>query len=401
MRKKFKAGMANAALVLASLAVTYLIAELVFFRLFLPHMSLNLRPHLPDRADFFLQSSKSRHVPHDYIALVGDSYAQGMGDWLLAAGGKNDKPYHSANVLHDLLGTDVMTLGRAASGSAEGMVLRLTRILGDNYCYLFPPIEQPKRFFIYFYEGNDIDDNNEFLQKHAVAGRDLRGGIDKVLADEYGVVSSWRCHGHLGDMMFRMARFLVRESWARHNVLDLPPTKNRVMIAGTAVGTPELQVPSPGLDDAAIDAGVVVYERSVAWLRRQFPQVPMTVVYLPSPAAVYRNAGDQVTAKDVYLPAESRRLGRIVVVDGPTFPVPAVYRNSQAICEKIRQVSLAQGTGFIDTRPTLRKVAAERAVHGPRDWNHLNETGYRTLAGLLAPHKDDQPADACDDRWSP
>jgi hypothetical protein len=80
-----------------------------------------LWPHIPDRAAFFLQSSKTEYVPRDYIALIGDSNAQGMGDWLLETGGDLAKPHHSADVLHQVLSTDVVTLGRAASGSAEAL----------------------------------------------------------------------------------------------------------------------------------------------------------------------------------------------------------------------------------------------------------------------------------------
>jgi len=116
-----KSGLANALLVTISILVTYAVAELIFFRLVLPYMSLNLLPHLPDRAAFFLQSSKTEYVPRDYIALIGDSNAQGMGDWLLKTAGDLAKPHHSADVLHQVLGTDVVTLGRAASGSAEAL----------------------------------------------------------------------------------------------------------------------------------------------------------------------------------------------------------------------------------------------------------------------------------------
>ena len=127
MPQRLKAFLANTALAVISLAITYLVGEFVFFRYLLPDMSMNLRPHLPDRADFFLQNSKAQHVPHDYIALVGDSYAQGMGDWLLAVGGKSDRPYHSANVIHDLLGRDVVTFGRASAGSGPSTVVRPRR----------------------------------------------------------------------------------------------------------------------------------------------------------------------------------------------------------------------------------------------------------------------------------
>src|SRR5262245_31250572 len=179
LRERVKYALGNILLVAASITICYAVAELAFFRFMLPYMSLNLLPHLPDRAAYFLQSSKSHFVPSDYIALVGDSNAQGMGDWLFANGGDQSKPHHSANVLHDQLGVDVVSVGRAASGSAEAMVLRVTRVYDDSYCYLFPHIADPKRMLIYFYEGNDLDDNYKLLD-HRVRpdGGDLRPQID-------------------------------------------------------------------------------------------------------------------------------------------------------------------------------------------------------------------------------
>jgi hypothetical protein len=44
----------------------------------------------------------------------------------------------------------------------------------------------------------------------------------------------------------------------------------------------------------------------------------------------------------------------------------------------------------------LRKVAATTFVHGPRDWNHPNELGYRTLGALVAARLDQRTHDACD-----
>jgi hypothetical protein len=38
-------------------------------------------------------------------------------------------------------------------------------------------------------------------------------------------------------------------------------------------------------------------------------------------------------------------------------------------------------------------------VHGPRDWNHPNELGYRTLGTLVAQKIDQREPDVCDDRW--
>jgi hypothetical protein len=200
-------------------------------------------------------------------------------------------------------------------------------------------------------------------------------------------------------MMFRMARFVVRDAFATHHIIDLPATKNRVMVAGVPTGTSELQVPSMDLNAQQIDDGVTVYDRSLAWLRRQYPNIPTTVVYIPSPAATYRQANPEVVSKDVFIPAESQRSGRLVIVDGRSFPAPGIYEHSQRICEKIRTATVRQGVAFIDARPVVRKAGAVQAIHGPRDWNHPNERGYRLLGTLVAEHINDHPTDACDDSW--
>src|SRR5262245_8092442 len=264
---RVKAGLVNVVLVGCSVLFAYAVGELLVFRYLLLHLSMNLRPHLPDRADFFLQNSKASYVPHDYIALLGDSYAQGMGDWLLSVGGKHYRSYHSASVIHALFGKDVMTLGRAAAGSGEALVLRVTRILRDDYCYVFPTIEPPRQFFIYFFEGNDIYDNIDLIRRAgADRASDLRTGVDTFLDRDYGSLSPWRCHGHLGDMMYRMARFAVRGRFATHHVIDLPPNKNKVVTGGVVTGTSELLIPPVNFSEQLIEDGVLVYERSLAWL---------------------------------------------------------------------------------------------------------------------------------------
>ena len=128
--------------------------------------------------------------------------------------------------------------------------------------------------------------------------------------------------------------------------------------------------------------------------------VPMTLVYIPSPAAMYRHTSATIISHDIYLPiTDASQIGKEVLVDGRPFPVAAVYANSQKICEKIRNVTVAQGIGFIDTRPTLRAAAARRPLHGPRDWNHLNESGYRVLGTYLAARIEMSSDDLCNDQW--
>jgi hypothetical protein len=397
MLKRLKKGLADSTLAVVSFLVTYLFCEFLFFRFVLPYISFNIRPHLPDRADFFLQNSKSHYVPRDYIALLGDSYAAGVGDWLLQNGGKADRPYHSANVIHDLLSRDVASFGRVNIGSAQAMVQRVTRILDDEYCYLFPRIETPSRFLVYFYEGNDLDDNYQLLLNDVKPrGGRLANEIDQFLDQRLAKPSPWACHGHFGDMLFRMGRYAVKYSWRPPAVIDLPDTLNPVMIAGQKRTAGEFQAPPLLMNNAEMDAAVTVYARSLAWLRRRFPDVPITVVYIPSPPSVYRHIGEHVLVKEVLAPSDPA---------GPTFKFglrvspDRIQARSLMTCEKIHDASLRGGAGFIDARPTLREVAAGRFVHGPRDWNHLNEAGYRALGTLVAEQLDRGEVHGCQEAW--
>lgn len=55
-----------------------------------------------------------------------------------------------------------MTFGKGGAGSAEGIVERPAGVFSGNSCYLFPSVEQPSQMFIYYYEGNDVEDNLRF-----------------------------------------------------------------------------------------------------------------------------------------------------------------------------------------------------------------------------------------------
>ena len=381
MSPRTKNILANTATVLVSLSLTYLAAGYVVFRLLLPHLSLNLRPYFPDLAEVLSQNTKAGHVPKDFIALVGDSYAEGHGDWLLSAQGNRAKPFNSANVLHDLTGRDVINLGRGGHGSAQAMVRSPTRILRSRNCYMFPEIAPPRQIFVYFYEGNDIEDNLALATRIAPDGDGgtLQISIARFLEEDYAAVSSWmRCYLYLGDTAWRMTRFLItnKDDW---NFQFRPSHHNKVVVAGAQHSTATLQVSLVRPDQRGFEAGMTVYDLSLQWLRRNYASSSIAVVYLPSPAATYRHAG---AAVETY---------------GGLIPIQQIYAVSQTTCEAIRRATLRQDVQFIDTRPTLRAATATRLIHGPRDWNHFNEAGYRLLAAIVAGHLENPSNTACVD----
>jgi len=69
-------------LVIGSIGVTYVAAEAAFAFVGLRYIPLRLHAYLPEDIRVFAQSSKAGVLPRDPVLLLGDSYAQGYGDWL-------------------------------------------------------------------------------------------------------------------------------------------------------------------------------------------------------------------------------------------------------------------------------------------------------------------------------
>ena len=111
------------------------------------------------------QSSKKNQIPRDYIALTGDSYAVGAGDWLNQVLGNHfwDSPdYSVAHLIHKKTGIDVVSFGRSGAGSFDGIWLEpVTQFLYINSIRDYK-LSPPKHLLIYFYEGNDVYDNIQF-----------------------------------------------------------------------------------------------------------------------------------------------------------------------------------------------------------------------------------------------
>jgi len=101
-------------LAISAIVVTYLGAEAAFSLVGLSYVPLRLQGNLPEDIRIFAQSSKAGVVPRDPVLLLGDSHAQGIGDWLLETNPNRNGAFHSAHIINWLSGRDVVTLGRGA-----------------------------------------------------------------------------------------------------------------------------------------------------------------------------------------------------------------------------------------------------------------------------------------------
>ena len=212
-------------------------------------------------------------------------------------------------------------------------------------------------------------------------GAVTRETMARHVGDRYGALPRLRCFTDLGETMFKMGHFLITNT----ETLRKPSARNKVLAGGAAHAAPALQKPPAERDARALEASFTVFDMSLDWLRQHF-SAPVTVVYLPSPAAIYRHAESSV---DVYV--------RWPLNEVQAMPAADIDAASQRTCERIRELTLARGARFIDMRPALRAAAAGAVIHGPQDWNHFNAAGYRLLGETLARTIDDRASSECRD----
>jgi len=360
----------NTVLAATSIACAYLICEFLFFRLYLPYASLNIKTHLPDTAGVLVQNSKSEFVPHNYIAILGDSIAEGVGDWLLQANGDRTKPFHSADVIRRVTGRDVVSFGRAGAGSAQALVTRPATIFAGTECYFFPRIEAPQEMVVYFSEATDVGDNDLFLSRVIRKYGNASNDSIEALLNEFASVSPWKCRAYLTDTIARMVKFLFQHHVQGISVETGPERDNALIVAGEQVPAPRLNGPDLAYSEDQVLDAMRVFERSLAWLRRRFPDVPTTVVYIPSPASIYTFAAEEIVTSRTTQPT---------ITASPT----QVAMRSDLMCDLLRAATIAHGAAYIDARPVLRNAAKTHLLHGPTDWGHFNKAGYHLLADIV------------------
>ncbi len=376
--------LSGVALSIVSILLSVSVIDLLVVPLAFPWMPLSVQGYLKPSTRVLAQSSKRAAVPEDYIAIVGDSYAQGNGDWVQSVSPHTNPPYASYHLLHARTGRDIVSFGAAGASNPRGLVsepLGTLAYLQKTWRYEFP---KPDSVLVFFYEGNDITDNlrelrerwpggplrpdtfHRFLEQTVLAQSPHQRAVDTFNVTDNFVLS---------HAVFRAFKEFVKGSppidyfngdWSSETVTEARVNNHLEQLPDALAG------PALGTNEADIARGVFVFEQSLRYLHEQLPNVPMTVVYIPSPLTMYDVVSPTVSAK--------------VATGAAVFSTALISKSSDRIAAQIAAASAHVGARFIDVRPELRAAAAKTVVHGPKDWNHLNKTGQEAFANAILKH---------------
>ncbi len=394
----------NLLTLLVSVGLFYGLLEIFVWRPNLMSVPLRLHQQL-GYLGIFAQPSKKAALPEPgFVAIFGDSYAEGLGDHLMKVIGDGNPKFHAGHFLHDLTGRDVLsfgvrggnpvfTLGYFAANSVAGI---------DRYAGVKLP--DAGDVLAYVYEGNDITDVMSGIESDEVADPGhIARQIEKMASDgKKRARRHWTVFGnaHLADTMGRLIK-LSYKNITRKKSLRLLQSEDPSFRAGGAyredwtryeaskyfvlTGGKKIPYPSPTVEPVAfhsrrdIEVSAVYFQAGFRALRALFPRARLWVVYIPSPVNAYELAQPEIVLQDRIIKSGRDYAGPITL-----FSDAALAEKSDAICNEVAKRALETGARFIDTRPALREASRRTGyLHGPNDPGHFNKAGYEALAAIL------------------
>ena len=444
-----KTGLHNSLLFILSLIFTLAIGEWLFPK-FLNKVPFRLYGGIETNLRVLAQYSKQSIFPENYIAILGDSNSVGVGDLYLdlSKNSTNWYPdYAPAHFINKKLGIDVVSFGFAGAGSLDGIWSNPV----NQFNYINSKglvLQPPKTILIFFYEGNDLGNNLQFLRKNYKGNEKVSellssAKFDKWLnqqfqnsIEEYGA--------EFGENLI-FIKFLIKsvknifsekskkskisetatseEKLMKHIVVNgttyslvdssgsiIFPVKSishvvingeafpvssssrisipgktitQTVMNGKAYSLPgNLQAPPLplGLRPIDIKRGVFndillisyfVFEEAIKRIKEKFPNSDLKIIYLPSVASSYNIVSP--------LTSVTTDMGMPGIVDTKT-----LLQKHLEVCRGILNISQKLKVSFFDTTGYLRKASSKGYIHGPKDWDHLNELGYRAFSDSIS-----------------
>lgn len=379
------------------LLLSYSLMEATALR-WLPHVFsiATVMRYLDIDAQLLAQYSKSGAMPEKYVAVLGDSYAFGLGDWLFNEQSTIAPTYNTTHLLHKKLKQDVVSFGIPASSSIKGYiedpVSHLTFIRSLNR----GSIDNPQIALLYYYEGNDVTDNfQEFTVRYQGKGFDpallnddkyFTEFIDKSIIAENKIVKRSKDGFFTDKLLFgRFVISLVKGEpkeflkKLREKIDDKPhrpifkrqPVDHNVItVAGEKHFIPDgLQVPPVAMNPEELAISMTILDKTLRYVKKMWPNTQFGLVYVPAVSTAYNVVSDTVNIYDTNR--------------GKNYASSLLLPASDAACLQVQKITSTNDIYFLDARPAIRQVAQQKFIHGPKDWLHFNEAGYRVLAQEL------------------
>ena len=304
-------------------------------------------------------------MPRDYIALLGDSYAEGQGDGLLDADGDRAKALHSAHGAPAAHRTRRDQPRHRRGGQRAGDGAHAGAHPARRLLSLSARSIRRARSLVYFYEGNDLEENGFIVRALAPAGGASRARNNRALCRASATRRRRRCAAS--------RTWPRRRSRWRTSSSPTPKAGDAAQALraqqgdgrGRAHAAPALQKPPVELDPRA--------DRCGADGVRCVARMAQRAIY-PSPRSRWSICRRRPRSTAMPTRRSTSTCAGRSTRCGP-FRRNEIYAASQRTCEQIRAMTLAHSARFIDMRPALRAGRHGRTDPRPARLEPLQQHG--------------------------
>ena len=324
----------------------------------------------------------------DWILIAGDSHIAGVSDELINDLSMGKDHFFPAENLGTILKRPV--LGLATPGGGAAMALQNTPSTGLDFLRgnYMQGLSDPKLVILVYYEGNDLDDDLKqaiipFFKTHHL--------------DDFNNYDLWQDHlkktlfDHTPDQWWNPRRLLIGDFMVNNikNLLTLSKVSNRFTDVDTKTWPEEgvhqvksgkfslpanIQGPAPELVDIQVARAMKSLEHVLTFWKKDLPNSQLLLVYLPSTWSTYNLKENTRNHIRSYHGINSHFL---------TFDLEKKHLD---LVHQVRLKATEAGVDFLDTSSDLKRQSHTEALHGPKDWNHLNSKGRLIFLESIAKH---------------
>ena len=316
----------------------------------------NILHYLEPIARWTYPDYKNSETNSKSLFILGDSYAEGLGDLYL-----NDSYKYSIGHFLDekwRKNTNIYLAANYGSEIPVQLYLLEKHLRGYSKNLTGMPIKSNTfNLILYFYEGNDVE--GTFFRK-----RNPANYFPSKLRLQFPIIYTLRTlPGVVKNKILSTYPKLKQVSLTSKKVL-----KNKICIGSNCRIMPPLQSAAAGLSEKEIINEINHLEDSVKKFSLKYPKANMCLVYIPSPATIY-------SPKEDFYYQHFDQTNESLKTNSKLN-----NKNSLLIRRLMSDRFDSELMTFVDPTKTIQKQASKRFIHPKSDPWHFNEYGYKLLA---------------------